>query len=87
LDANGITQPSCAYFPNPDYTKPAREAKSNGSVLLEAVLSAEQRIATARIVKGIPYGLNQAAIDAQQTWKLKPATLKGAPVEIMFRLT
>ena len=68
------------------------QAKFNGSVLLEAVLSAEQRITTARIVKGIPYGLNQAAIDAQQTWKLKPATLRGAPiaetvtVEMMFRL-
>ncbi len=90
--ANGVTQPACVYCPDPDYANAAREAKFNGTVLMEAVLSAEGHVTQVRIVRGAPYGLNQKAMNALQSWKLKPSTLDGKPVtvtimiEIGFRL-
>ena len=79
---NGVTQPTCIFCPNPNYTNPAREAKFSGSAVLEAVVSAEGRTAQTWIVRGLPFGLNQASTDAVRTWRFKPATLNGKPVTV-----
>jgi len=91
---DGVTQPACIYCPSPSpgYTQASRDAKFNGSILMDVVLSQEGRVLHANIVRGAPYGLNELAIRALQDWKLKPATLDRRPVttkvniEIMFRL-
>src|SRR5882762_3043315 len=54
----GVTSPSCLYRPQPNYTNPAREAKFNGSVVLQATVSAEGRTAESRVVRGALFGLN-----------------------------
>lgn len=79
---NGVTQPSCIFCPNPDYTNPAREAKFSGTAVLEAVVSAEGRTMQTWIVRGLPFGLNQASTDAVRSWRFKPATLNGKPVTV-----
>jgi hypothetical protein len=33
--------PSCIYMPNPPYTQPAREAKANGNLQLDAIITTE----------------------------------------------
>lgn len=89
---NGVTQPTCIYCPNPNYTNPAREAKFSGTAVLEVVVSAEGRTAQTWIVRGLPFGLNQASTDAVRNWRFKPATLNGKPVtakvsiEVSFNL-
>ncbi|HXY14999.1 MAG TPA: TonB family protein [Terriglobales bacterium] len=89
---NGVRPPSCAYCPNPSYTEPARLAKLNGTAMMEVVVSAEGQVAQMRIVKGLPYGLNEAAMEAVRNWKFRPSTLNGEPttvkvmIEVMFRL-
>lgn len=87
-----VTQPACIYCPNPDYTSEARAAEFQGGVLLKVVISPEGRIATANIVRGAPWGLNEKALEALRQWKFKPSTRDGKPVpvstmiEIVFRL-
>ena len=89
---NGITSPSCAYCPDPDYTDPAREVKLNGTLLLEVTVSAEGRAIDARVVRGLPFGLNESAIRRVRDWQFRPATREGQPVacrvmiEVTFRL-
>jgi len=88
----GVKPPTCIYCPNPSYTDPARIAKLNGFALLDVVVNAEGQTGPIRIVKGLPYGLNESAMEAVRNWKFKPSTLNGEPVtvkvmiEVMFRL-
>lgn len=88
----GGKPPNCVYCPNPSYTDPARLAKLNGTAMLEVVVSAEGQVMQMRIVKGLPYGLNESAMEAVRNWKFRPATLNGEPVtvkvtiEVMFQL-
>ncbi len=88
----GVSQPACRYCPDPRYTTDARTAKFEGTVLLKAVVSPEGKAISAHIVRGIPFGLNEMALDAVSQWKFTPAMLQGKPVavevaiEIGFRL-
>jgi TonB family protein len=89
---NGVTVPSGVYMPAPDYTDPARIAKINGGIVLLVTVSEEGRAENPHILKGLPFGLNQAALNTVRTWKFRPATLDGKPVavkvpiEVTFRL-
>ena len=89
---NGVTVPNGVYMPTPDYTDPARIAKINGGIILLVTVSEEGRAENLQILKGLPFGLNQAALNTVRTWKFRPATLDGKPVavkvpiEVTFRL-
>ena len=89
---DGVTSPVCLYCPDPDYTDPAREAKFNGTVLLDVIVSAEGRLIEAKVSHGAPFGLNEEAIKAIRSWQFRPATKDGmavtvqVPIEVVFHL-
>jgi TonB family protein len=83
---DGISSPSCLYCPNPNYTDPARAAKFNGTVIMAVTVSAEGRTIEAKVTRGAPYGLNEAAIRAVRAWQFKPAMREGAPLSCMVML-
>ena len=39
------------------------------------------------MLKGLPMGLEESAVDAIKTWRFKPATLNGKPVMVYYNLT
>lgn len=41
----------------------------------------------ARVLKPLPFGLDQAALDAVKQWTFRPATLNGTAVDVLFNLT
>jgi TonB family protein len=79
----GVGAPVCTYCPPPSYTDPARAAKLNGTALLDVVISANGETESATMVRGLPFGLNDKAIEAIRQWKFKPATRNGQPVPVM----
>jgi TonB family protein len=79
----GVGAPVCTYCPPPSYTDPARAAKLNGTALLDVVVSANGETESATMVRGLPFGLNDKAIEAIRQWKFKPATRNGQPVPVM----
>ena len=88
----GVTTPTCMHCPPPDYTSDGRAAKFQGAAVLNVVVSSEGKVTSARIIHGIPFGLNEMALDAVRQWKFRPATFQGnpvaaaVPIEISFRL-
>ena len=68
------------------YTEEARNAGINGIVILEVVIGSDGLVKKASVLKPLPFGLNQAAIDAVTQWKFKPGTLNGKPVDVIFNL-
>jgi protein TonB len=65
----------------PVYPPIAREARVQGTVMLEATISTSGTIKNLRVLSG-PAMLQQAAIDAVSRWRYRPYLLNSQPVEV-----
>jgi len=65
----------------PVYPPIPREARIQGTVVLQATISKIGTIENLRVVGG-PAMLQQAALDAVQAWRYRPYLLNGQPVEV-----
>jgi TonB family protein len=89
---DGVSSPTCTYMPNPPYSEEARKSRVNGILIVEAVVNSEGNLESARIVRGMPFGLNKTTMATMKTWKCSPALKDGKPVptlvsfEVNFRL-
>ena len=78
--------------PAPIYTAEARAKRIEGEVLLEVVFEASGRIQVLRVIRGLGYGLDDAAIRAAQQIRFRPALQDGQPsdstavLHIIFQL-
>jgi TonB family protein len=82
-----VVKPSKLYAPPPVYTEMARKARLQGVVVMEAILDQDGCIQEAHILKGLPMGLDRAALEAVRQWVFAPATLAGRPVKVYYTLT
>lgn len=89
---NGDTKPSCYFMPSPPYTKEARDAKYQGTILVEGVVTLDERVTNLRIIKSPGLGRDESVLKTLKTWKCRPSKHEGKPVpalvpfEITFRL-
>ncbi len=95
----GIAPPSCASCPEPKYTPEARGAKYQGTIILEAVISAggtatyarakqvqtlDRHIVTPPALDRAWVSLEETAIDTIKQWRFKPAHgADGKPVTVL----
>ena len=70
----------------PRYPALAKQARIQGTVILEAVISKRGSVENLRVVKGHPL-LIQSALEAVKQWRYKPTVLNGVPVEVITRIT
>jgi len=85
--------PTCVYCPAPSFTRAAGEEKIQGTVLLQVQIAEDGIPTQISVLKGLPCGLNQSAIDIVTRWRFKPARGRnGEPaavttsIEITFSL-
>lgn len=57
----------------PEYTETARKARIGGIVILELIIEADGVVGEARVLKPLPMGLDQKAIEAVREWRFAPA--------------
>lgn len=69
----GYGIPQCLYCPRADYSDEAMKVKIQGVVELLAVVTADGRVTNIHVVKGLGYGLDENAVKAARTWRLRPA--------------
>ena len=82
-----ITKPERLGGVQPAYTELARKARIQGVVIVEAIIDKEGHVTNVRVLKGLPMGLDQSAVDAVKSWRFRPATLNGRPVSVYYSLT
>jgi TonB family protein len=75
------TQVEILYKPKPVYTEEARRLKIEGEVLLEVVFEANGELHVNRVVRGLGHGLDEAAINATNKIKFKPAERQGSAID------
>lgn len=89
---NGVTQPKVLYDPDPEYSEEAREAKFQGSVILQLIVGADGKPHHVLVQRSAGMGLDEKAMAAVNQWRFQPASLDGHPVavrmnvEVSFRL-
>lgn len=71
----------------PVYTEMARKARVTGVVIVEAQIDEEGNVTEARVLKGLPMGLDRSAVEAVTGWKFKPAMRYGQAVPVYYTLT
>jgi len=72
---------------DPEYADMARKARVDGVVIVEAVITKNGDVEEVKVLKGLPFGLSERAVEAVKQWKFKPGTLNGDPVDVIFNLT
>jgi len=70
----------------PVYPTLAKNQHVSGSVMVDALIDANGRVTTMKVVSG-PTLLQQAAMDALKQWKYQPASLDGKPVAMHLTVT
>ena len=71
----------------PIYTADALANRISGIVIVETVVDHNGDVKDVRVLKPLPFGLDQAAVDAVKQWKFRPGTMNGDPVDVLFVLT
>lgn len=84
--SQGVTQGLLIRKIQPAYPPLARQARIQGSVLLQAEISKDGTIENLRLISGHPM-LAPAAIEAVKQWRYKPYILNGEPVEVETQIT
>lgn len=69
-------------MPEMEYTKEGRKHRYSGEGLLRLEVSATGKITKIDVVKGLPYGLTDKAIEAANKIRYCPAMKNGIPVDV-----
>jgi TonB family protein len=72
---------------DPLYPPEARAERVQGIVIIEALIGEDGLIRDVKLLKDLPYGMGQAAVDAVRQWTFVPATKDGKVVPVVFNLT
>ena len=64
----------------PGYTVAANRAGVEGEVVLLVTIDTKGKVVAVKVIKGLGYGLDEAAIKAAEKWLYEPATLDGTPI-------
>jgi protein TonB len=84
--SSGIKPPARIKDAAPVYPEIARRARVQGVVILEAIIGVDGRVLQARVLRSVPL-LDQAAVNAVQSWEYTPTLLDGRPVPIIMTVT
>jgi protein TonB len=81
-----MAEGSLIYNVKPVYPRIAVESRTEGTVILHALISREGTIESLQVVSGHPF-LAHAAVDAVRQWRYRPYILNGEPVEVETQIT
>ena len=82
-----IKPPRRLSAPLPGYPDEAWAEGVTGDVLVRAVIDERGAVAEVEVLKGLPYGMTEAALAAIRQWRFTPATLDGSPVAVYRNLS
>ena len=68
------------FKPEPMFTEKARKKKAQGMVLLRVVFEASGEVKVLNVLKRLPHGLTEQALEAAGRIKFEPAMLDNKPV-------
>ena len=83
---DGVSAPVVVKEVKPKYTVEAKDAKVQGTVLLDCVVETDGSVGEVKVVKALHDDLDKAAVDAARQWQFKPGTKDGKAVRVQIAL-
>ena len=84
---SNVSMPSCAYCPDPPYSKKARTAKFSGTWVAWIVVNQLGDVESVRVFKPLGLGLDENAASTVRAWKFHPAMREGVPVAVRLSVS
>jgi TonB family protein len=90
--ASGITEPTLQHGERPSYTRLAMSERTEGTVVMEAVVEADGSVGAVQVVQSLSEELDASSVRTVKRWRFGPAKLHGEPVrclvdvQLSFRL-
>ncbi len=81
-----VNKPVKIFAPEAQVSDVARKARIQGVVILQTIIDKHGNVTDVKVLKGLPMGLDEAAVEAVKQWKFRPATLNGEPIEVYYNL-
>jgi TonB family protein len=75
------TPPVLLSHAEPEYTAEARQLKIQGDVVLRVTITTSGQMVVHNVIHGLGHGLDESAMRSAPTYKFRPATQNGQPVE------
>jgi protein TonB len=79
---SGIEPPRLLREVKGTYSEEARRANITGDVVMEVVIRSDGTVGSARVTRGLGYGLDERAVAAVRQWRFTPARRAGVPVDV-----
>jgi TonB family protein len=79
-------RPTILYREKAKYTEEARQNKIQGTVVLQVVFNVNGSITDIRVIRSLPDGLTEKAIEAARKIRFNPAVKNGTPVSVRGQL-
>ncbi len=70
----------------PRYTKKARNAGIQGTVLLLAIVRMDGTLEVVKVLRGLGLGLDENSVKALKKWRFHPGTREGIPVDVGLKI-
>ncbi len=85
---SGVTAPVEIRRATPQYTTAAMQARVQGAVIVECVVSTNGICGNMRVIRSLDpkYGLDQEAMKAAGEWRFRPGTRLGQPVPVLVTM-
>lgn len=80
VGAAGISELKRTHYVEPPYPILAKKAEMEGMVVLDVLVDEKGKIAQVKVVKDMPMGLTESAVEAVKQWEYEPARQFGRPV-------
>lgn len=77
---DGVSRVTILYKERAKYTSAARKNRVHGTVQLRVAFHADEHIEVLEVIRGLPDGLTDSAIDAAKRVRFRPAEKDGKPV-------
>jgi len=86
LSLLGRSAPTVIRRVEPRYTDEARQARVAGMVILQAVIQTNGTADILKVVKPLPLGLTESAVEAIQQWRFRPAVRNGKEIPVPMNI-
>ena len=83
--AEDLVKPKLERQIQPAYTQEGRQANAEGFVQLEITLDATGHVVNVKVLRGLGFGLDEAAMTAARQWTFSPATKCGKAVPTIIK--
>jgi TonB family protein len=81
-----ISAPTVIRRVEPQYTTEARQSRATGTVILQAVIQTNGTADILKVVKPLPFGLTESALEAIRQWKFRPAARNGKEIPMAINI-